>query len=46
VTHDGVDSIAIKPMAFVGLTFDHRILDGNSADDFMTTIKQALESWS
>jgi 2-oxoglutarate dehydrogenase E2 component (dihydrolipoamide succinyltransferase) len=46
VTHDGVDSIAIKPMAFVGLTFDHRILDGNSADNFMATIKQALENWA
>jgi pyruvate/2-oxoglutarate dehydrogenase complex dihydrolipoamide acyltransferase (E2) component len=46
VTQDGVDSIAIKPMVFVGLTFDHRILDGNSADNFVATIKQALESWT
>jgi len=45
VTQDGADSIAIKPMVFVGLTFDHRILDGNSADGFMATLKQALESW-
>ena len=45
VTQDGVDSIAIKPMVYVGLTFDHRILDGNSADHFVTAVKQALENW-
>ncbi len=46
VTPDGVDSIAIKPMCFVGLTFDHRILDGSSADNFVASIKQTLESWA
>jgi 2-oxoglutarate dehydrogenase E2 component (dihydrolipoamide succinyltransferase) len=40
------DAIAIRPMAYVSLTFDHRILDGASADAFMTTIKDILESWS
>jgi pyruvate/2-oxoglutarate dehydrogenase complex dihydrolipoamide acyltransferase (E2) component len=45
VTQAGVDSIAIKPMVYVGLTFDHRILDGNSADNFVTAIKQVLENW-
>jgi pyruvate/2-oxoglutarate dehydrogenase complex dihydrolipoamide acyltransferase (E2) component len=46
VTQDGVDSIAIKPMAYVGLTFDHRILDGNSADNFVAALKQTLENWA
>ena len=46
VTHDGVDTIAIKPMVYVGLTFDHRILDGNSADNFVAAIKQRLENWT
>ncbi len=46
VTNNGVDSIAIKPMCYIGLTFDHRILDGNSADNFVADIKQALENWS
>ncbi len=46
VSQGGVDSIAIKPMCYIGLTFDHRILDGNSADDFVADIKQALENWS
>jgi len=46
VTQDGVDAIAIKPMVFIGLTFDHRILDGNSADNFVASITQMLEQWS
>jgi len=46
VTQNEVDAIAIKPMVYVGLTFDHRILDGNSADNFVAAIKQRLESWT
>jgi 2-oxoglutarate dehydrogenase E2 component (dihydrolipoamide succinyltransferase) len=45
VTSGGVDSIAIKPMCYVGLTFDHRILDGNSADNFVASLRQGLENW-
>ena len=39
------DAIAIRPLAFVSLTFDHRILDGKGADDFMVTFKDTLENW-
>jgi 2-oxoglutarate dehydrogenase E2 component (dihydrolipoamide succinyltransferase) len=39
------DAIAIRPLAFVGLTFDHRILDGKSADDFLATFKDVIEGW-
>ncbi|MEO6064134.1 MAG: dihydrolipoamide acetyltransferase family protein [Thermoflexales bacterium] len=46
VTHDGVDSIAIRTMCFMGLTFDHRMLDGAGADAFMSTVKAALEDWA
>ncbi len=46
VSVDGADSIAIKPMCYLGLTFDHRILDGAAADAFMTTVKGALETWT
>jgi 2-oxoglutarate dehydrogenase E2 component (dihydrolipoamide succinyltransferase) len=46
VTQDGADSIAIKPMVYLGLTFDHRILDGDSADNFVASIKQILENWA
>jgi 2-oxoglutarate dehydrogenase E2 component (dihydrolipoamide succinyltransferase) len=39
------EAIAIRPLAFVSLTFDHRILDGKAADDFMVTFKDVLEDW-
>jgi 2-oxoglutarate dehydrogenase E2 component (dihydrolipoamide succinyltransferase) len=40
------DAIAIRLMAYASLTFDHRILDGVTADGFMATIKDILENWS
>ena len=39
------DAIAIQPMAYLSLTFDHRILDGASADGFLSTVKQTIEEW-
>ncbi|MBK8900063.1 MAG: 2-oxo acid dehydrogenase subunit E2 [Anaerolineaceae bacterium] len=39
------DAIAIRPLAYVSFTFDHRILDGKTADDFVSTIKQVIENW-
>lgn len=39
------DAIAIRPMVYTGLTFDHRILDGAVADYFLGAIKAALENW-
>ncbi len=39
------DAIAIRPMVYLGLTFDHRILDGAVADYFLGTIKYSLETW-
>ncbi len=44
VTDD--DAIAIRPMVYLTLTFDHRVLDGASADWFMVTVKEALEGWA
>ncbi len=46
VTQNDVDAIAIRPMVYLGLTFDHRILDGNSADNFVAAIREMLESWA
>jgi 2-oxoglutarate dehydrogenase E2 component (dihydrolipoamide succinyltransferase) len=40
------DAIAIRPMAYVGLTFDHRILDGATADYFVASIKETIENWA
>jgi 2-oxoglutarate dehydrogenase E2 component (dihydrolipoamide succinyltransferase) len=39
------DAIAIRPLAYVSLTFDHRILDGASADAFVSSVKESLERW-
>jgi 2-oxoglutarate dehydrogenase E2 component (dihydrolipoamide succinyltransferase) len=39
------DAIAIRPMVYIGLTFDHRMLDGAVADYFLGTVKKALEEW-
>ena len=39
------DAIAIRPLAYVSFTFDHRILDGASADRFVAAIKQQIEGW-
>ncbi len=39
------DQIAIRPMMYLALTFDHRILDGGSADPFMRTVVEGLESY-
>ena len=39
------DAIAIRPLAYVSFTFDHRILDGASADAFVSTIKRQIEDW-
>ncbi|MGH2538861.1 MAG: dihydrolipoamide acetyltransferase family protein, partial [Candidatus Promineifilaceae bacterium] len=40
------DAIAIRPLAYASLTFDHRILDGATADAFMTSFKDRLEGWA
>ncbi len=42
----GNDAIAIRPMIYLSLVFDHRILDGEGADRFLLAIKEALENWS
>jgi 2-oxoglutarate dehydrogenase E2 component (dihydrolipoamide succinyltransferase) len=39
------DAIAIRPMLYLTLTFDHRVLDGATADRFMRAFKGALEGW-
>ena len=41
----GNDSIAIRPMIYLSFVFDHRILDGESADRFLKKVKEALENW-
>lgn len=46
VTESGSgDSIAIRPMAYLTLTFDHRILDGATADYFLSRVVETLRNW-
>jgi len=40
------DAIAIRSMAYLALTFDHRLIDGALADQFTARVKAALENWS
>ncbi|RPJ40586.1 MAG: dihydrolipoamide succinyltransferase, partial [Chloroflexi bacterium] len=42
----GGDTIAIRPMVYLSITFDHRILDGASADGFLAKVVEVLENWS
>lgn len=39
------DAIAVRPMVYLTLTFDHRVLDGASADWFMADVVKRLEGW-
>jgi 2-oxoglutarate dehydrogenase E2 component (dihydrolipoamide succinyltransferase) len=43
---DGADSIAIRSVVHLTLGYDHRILDGAVADQFMVVVKKTLENWS
>jgi 2-oxoglutarate dehydrogenase E2 component (dihydrolipoamide succinyltransferase) len=40
------DAIAIRPMVYLSFAFDHRILDGASADRFLMKVKETLENWA
>jgi 2-oxoglutarate dehydrogenase E2 component (dihydrolipoamide succinyltransferase) len=40
------DMIAIRSIAYLALTFDHRLIDGAMADQFCQKVKQILENWS
>ena len=43
---DGADSIAIRSVVHLTLGYDHRIIDGALADQFMVVVKKSLENWS
>ena len=40
------DAIAIRSICLLSLSFDHRLIDGALADQFMSKVKQVLEAWS
>jgi 2-oxoglutarate dehydrogenase E2 component (dihydrolipoamide succinyltransferase) len=41
----GVDTIQIRPMAYVSLTIDHRVVDGHQTNAWLTRFVDVLESW-
>jgi len=43
---DGADSIAIRSVVHLTLGYDHRLIDGAVADQFMAQVKKNLETWS
>jgi len=43
---EGNDSIAIRSVVHLTLGYDHRIIDGAVADQFMALVKKTLEGWS
>jgi 2-oxoglutarate dehydrogenase E2 component (dihydrolipoamide succinyltransferase) len=44
--NDGNDSIAIRSVVNLTLGYDHRLIDGAVADQFMAFVKKTLEGWS
>lgn len=43
---DGNDSIAIRSVVHLTLGYDHRVIDGAVADQFMAYVKKTLENWN
>jgi pyruvate dehydrogenase E2 component (dihydrolipoamide acetyltransferase) len=43
---DGNDSIAIRSVVHLTLGYDHRLIDGAVADQFMAQVKKNVETWS
>jgi 2-oxoglutarate dehydrogenase E2 component (dihydrolipoamide succinyltransferase) len=41
----GVDTIQIRPMAYVSLTIDHRVVDGHQTNAWLSRFVEILESW-
>ncbi|HUI85272.1 MAG TPA: dihydrolipoamide acetyltransferase family protein [Candidatus Binatia bacterium] len=43
---DGNDSIAVRSMVHLSIGYDHRVVDGAVADQFMAEVKKFLEGWN
>jgi pyruvate dehydrogenase E2 component (dihydrolipoamide acetyltransferase) len=43
---DGSDSIAVRSVVHLTLGYDHRLIDGAVADQFMALVKKTMETWS
>jgi pyruvate dehydrogenase E2 component (dihydrolipoamide acetyltransferase) len=45
ISEGGSDAIAIRPMTYLCMSWDHRALDGAEAARFLADVEQALEGW-
>jgi 2-oxoglutarate dehydrogenase E2 component (dihydrolipoamide succinyltransferase) len=45
IEKDGVDTIEIRPMAYVTLTIDHRVIDAFQTNAWLTRFVETLEQW-
>jgi 2-oxoglutarate dehydrogenase E2 component (dihydrolipoamide succinyltransferase) len=41
----GLDTIQIRPMAYVSLTIDHRVVDGHQTNAWLSRFVEVLETW-
>ena len=42
----GEDAILVRPMAYVTLTIDHRVVDGHQTNAWLSRFVEIIESWS
>ena len=42
---DGADAIVIRPMAYVTLTIDHRVVDGHQTNAWLSRFVEIIEGW-
>ncbi|MFD1613054.1 dihydrolipoamide acetyltransferase family protein [Sphingomonas tabacisoli] len=42
---DGVDTIQIRPLCYVSLTIDHRVVDGHQTNAWLSRFVEIIESW-
>jgi len=43
VVVDGTDTVVVRPMMYVALTYDHRLIDGREAVSFLRRVKELVE---
>ncbi|WP_338503796.1 dihydrolipoamide acetyltransferase family protein [Sphingomonas kaistensis] len=46
LSQGGADVIAIRPMAYVTLTIDHRVIDGHQTNAWLSRFVEIIEGWS
>jgi 2-oxoglutarate dehydrogenase E2 component (dihydrolipoamide succinyltransferase) len=44
--HNGEDVMAIRPMCYISITIDHRVIDAFQSNAFLAELVSTLENWS